>query len=93
MIYEWDAGKAESNLRKHGVTFGEAASAFLDPLAETYPDPASLENENREITIDCTIKGRLVFVSHCERGKRTRIISARVITNRERELYEEGIAS
>ena len=39
MVYEWNAGKAEANLRKHGVSFDEAATVFLDPLALTFPDP------------------------------------------------------
>lgn len=39
MIYEWDPRKAKSNLRRHGVSFDEAASVFLDPLAVTFPDP------------------------------------------------------
>ena len=91
MTYEWDARKAESNRRKHGVAFEEAASVFLDPLAETFQDPGSPTNENREITIGCTLRGRMVFVSHCERGAGIRIISARLVTRAEREEYEKGI--
>ncbi len=52
MTYEWDARKAESNRKKHGVAFEEAASVFLDPLAEIYSDPGSTFSEHREITID-----------------------------------------
>lgn len=64
---------------------------FLDPLAMTFPDPDHSSEEIREITIGCTIKGRLVFVCHCERKGRIRIISARLATRTEREQYEEGI--
>lgn len=39
MIYERDPKKAKANLREHGVSFDEAASVFLDPLAVTFPDP------------------------------------------------------
>jgi len=39
VIYEWDPKKAKANLRKHGMSFEEAATVFLDPLAVTYPDP------------------------------------------------------
>ena len=74
MTFEWDPRKARSNLKKHHVDFDEAASVFLD--ATTYPG---------EITIGYTIKGNLVFVSHCERGTRIRIISARLATRAERE--------
>jgi len=68
MTFEWDARKAAANLRKHGVAFEEAATVFHDPLAMTFPDPDHSEEERREITVGCTIKGRMVFLAHCERG-------------------------
>ena len=92
VTYEWDARKAVANLKKHQIDFEEAASVFLDPLATTYPDPDHSSSERREITIGCTIKRHLVFVSHCERGDRVRIIGARLATGNERKQYEEGIA-
>lgn len=91
MIYEWSAAKAAANRRKHAVTFEDAASVFLDPLAITYPDPSHSAEERREITIGHTRKQEVVFVSHCERGDRIRIISARRATASERKSYEEGI--
>ena len=91
MIYEWDAGKAAANLKKHRVSFEDATSVFLDPLAVTFPDPGHSVEEHREITIGNTIRKELVFVSHCERGKRIRMISARLATRLERRQYEEGI--
>jgi uncharacterized protein len=91
VIYEWNAGKAKANLRKHGVSFEEAATVFLDPIALTFPDPDHSLSEEREITIGNTTGHRVVFVSHCQRGDRIRIISARETTRRERKQYEEGI--
>lgn len=90
MNYEWDAKKAKTNLRKHGVSFEEAATVFLDPLAITFPDPDHSDEEARELTIGSTTKNRVVFVSHCPRGDRTRIIGARRTTRKERKQYEEG---
>ena len=90
MIYEWDPKKAKTNLRKHGVSFEQAATVFLDPLAITFPDPDHSDKEDREITIGLTTKHRVVFVSHCPRGDRTRIIGARRATRKERKQYEEG---
>ncbi|MBM3757501.1 MAG: BrnT family toxin [Acidobacteria bacterium] len=90
---EWDATKARLNETKHGVSFNEAATVFLDPLALTYADPDSSESANREITIGYRIKKHCVFVCHCERGSRLRIISARRVTRAERKHYEEGIES
>ena len=93
VTFEWDARKADANFKKHRVTFEDAAGVFLDPLAMTYVDPDDALRERREITIGCTMKAHLVFVSHCERGKRIRIISARLATRSERRQYEEGIGS
>lgn len=63
MIYEWDTAKATANLRKHKVSFAEAASVFLDPLALTFDDPDHSEEENREITIGVSNKER-ALLSH-----------------------------
>ena len=91
MVYEWDPEKAAANLRKHKVSFAEAASVFLDPLALTFSDPDHSDEEDREITIGSSSKQRALFVSHCERGDRIRIISARRATRKERLQYEQRI--
>lgn len=91
MTYEWDPAKAAANLRKHGVSFAEAASVFLDPMALTFDDPDHSDEEDREITIGVSTKQRVLFESHCVRGDRIRIISARKVTQRERKRYAERI--
>ncbi len=91
MLYEWDPKKARRNLRDHGVAFEEATTVFRDPLAVTYPDPDHSADEDWEITIGNSTGERLLFVSHCLRGGRTRIISARKATRRERNQHEESI--
>jgi uncharacterized DUF497 family protein len=63
------------------VSFGEAATVFLDPLAITFPDSDHSDEEDR-VTIGFTKNHRVVFVSHCRRGDRVRIISARRATRR-----------
>jgi len=93
VTFEWDARKAAANLNKHGVAFEDAATVFLDPLATTFPDPDHPLDEDREITIGYTMKGYLAFVSHCQRGKRIRIVSARRATRTERDHYEKGTGS
>ncbi len=90
-MYEWNAEKAKANFQKHGVSFDEAATVFLDPLALTFPDPSHSAEEEREITIGYTARHQVAFVSHSQRGDRVRIISARKATRRERKQYEEGI--
>jgi hypothetical protein len=89
MDFEWDPEKAESNLEKHGVSFPEAATAFSDSLSLTIPDPDHSEDEDRFILTGITFSGRLVVVSHAERGETIRLISARLATRRERRTYEE----
>jgi hypothetical protein len=90
MDIEWDAVKAANNLHKHGVSFEEASSVFYDPLAVTGADPDHSEAEERLITFGTSPAGRLLVVSHTERGKAIRIISARIATRTERRIYEEG---
>lgn len=86
--FEWDAAKAEANLRKHGVSFEEAATAFSDTLSTTISDPLHSEREARYVLLGRTSTGRLVVVVHVDRGVRVRLISARLATRRERKQYE-----
>lgn len=90
MQFEWDPIKARKNLVKHGVSFDEAASVFHDPLAATGADPDHSEDEERMVTFGMSSAGRLLVVAHTERRNAIRIISARVVTQQERRIYEEG---
>ena len=85
--FEWDPVKAEENLAKHEVSFEEAATATLDPLAVELADEVHAE---RVTTIGMSIRERLLLVVSTERGERTCIISARRAGPSERRLYEEG---
>jgi uncharacterized DUF497 family protein len=89
--FEWDPKKETENIRRHKVTFSEAATVFGDTLSITVPDPDHSEDEDRYIIIGLSQRRRLLMVSHTERGERTRIISARPLTRTEREAYEEEI--
>ncbi len=91
MIYEWDARKAKLNERKHRVSFEEAATVFLDPFALTFDDPDHSIDERRFITLGESDGHRLLFVAHADVAEdRTRIISARKVTRRERHGYQEA---
>ncbi|RMF28024.1 MAG: BrnT family toxin [Chloroflexi bacterium] len=92
MEFEWDPHKADRNLRKHKVSFEEAATVFGDPLSMTVPDPDHSWEEDRYLTVGMSDYGRLLIVAHTEEagGERIRIISARPLTRREREAYEQG---
>ena len=91
MTYEWDPVKAATNVRRHRVTFEEAASVFLDPTALTFRDPDHSQVEEREITIGRSARQRVLFVAHAAREGAVRIISARRATRREQKQYEERI--
>jgi uncharacterized protein len=84
IAFEWDASKAASNRRKHGVSFEEAATSFLDPLAKIFDDPDHVRGEQRLLLVGMSAGTRLLLVVHVERGESVRIISARLATARER---------
>ena len=90
MHFDWDPRKAAANRRKHKVTFEEASTALRDPLSATARDPDHSVDEDRYITFGVSSRGRLLVVSHTERGNVIRIISARVAKTIERQIYEEG---
>ena len=87
--FVWDSEKAAANLRKHGVDFHEAATAFGGPLSITIPDPEHSIGEERWLLLGQSVAGRLLVVAHTERGDEIRIINARPATRRERQTYEE----
>jgi uncharacterized protein len=88
MEFEWDKEKAAGNLKKHKVGFDEASTIFGDTLSKTFADPDHSIDEDRYITIGVSDRGRVLILSHTNRGDRIRIISARVATRRERKTYE-----
>jgi uncharacterized protein len=90
MEFQRDAPKAEANIKKHGVSFDEAASVFLDQLAVSGQDPDHSVGESRYIPFGMSSLGPLLAVSHTHRLGNIRIISARRVTRLERKLYEEG---
>ena len=90
MQFEWDAGKAASNLRKHGISFDEAVTVFADRQALTFADTDHFELEDRSRTYGLSNKGRLLVVIHTERRDNVRIISARRATRYEKGIYTQG---
>ena len=89
MTFEWDSIKAKSNLWKHRVSFEEASTALLDPLSKTDLDPDHSIEEHRFITFGISARQRLLVVSYTEVDGVIRLISARLASRREREIYEE----
>jgi uncharacterized DUF497 family protein len=89
MRFERDGSKAASNVKKHRVSFDEAVTVFYDPRAATFGDPDHSQEESRLITVGYSARGRLLVVSHIERGRATRLISAPRATFRERKRHED----
>ena len=92
--FEWDLAKAISNFAKHGVTFEQAATVFLDPLAITVFDNAHSQIEERWFTVGLEAGGGLLVVVHTFQDQnpniaRVRIIFARTATKQERHVYED----
>lgn len=81
------ATRRKPNLDKHGVSFPEAATVFSDPAA-VYLDDGS--GTDRMVVIGTSLRDRVLYVVHVERGRRDRIISARHATRAERDVYESG---
>jgi len=88
--FEWDASKAASNKRKHGVTFEEAKSVFYDDFAIQFFDDENSENEDRFLLLGRSNQSRVLLICHCEKeaGNIIRVISARKATSKERKLYK-----
>jgi uncharacterized protein len=92
--FTWDPAKATANLSKHGVTFAQAATVFVDALALTVFDEEHSEFEERWFTLGMDSAGKLLAVAHtytvtAPATARVRIVSAREATRHERQQYED----
>ena len=87
--FVWDERKNQSNRRRHGVSFEEARTAFLDENAKVYFDPDHSEAEDRFILLGISLKLRVLVVCHCFREGEgmIRLISARRADKQEEKDY------
>lgn len=90
-MFEWDARKAAANATKHGVTFDDAVTVFVDANALDGPDLAHSEAEPRYLRLGTTADGRVLMVAYTIRRRAhvetIRLISARRASRRERAAY------
>jgi len=91
-VFSWDARKALGNLKKHAVSFEEAATVFSDPEGLDWDDFEHSLSERRSTRIGFSISGRILFVVYTIRrlkneNETIRIISARQATRKERQAY------
>lgn len=94
LVFEWNEGKAKSNLRKHKIGFEEAEAIFNDPFVVTFADEFHSLEEERFISLGLSNVNRILLVVHTETSKNAdvilvRIISCRKATVLERNIYEE----
>ena len=94
--FEWDTGKAKSNVRKHKINFERATTVFRDPNILSIPDEEHSKSEERWLTMGLDENGKLLVISHTFKEfdaavYKIRIISARKVTKSEEIQYEEGI--
>jgi uncharacterized DUF497 family protein len=89
LTFDWDPRKDRANQLKHGVSFDEAKTAFLDEYARIIPDPEHSEDEERFVLLGMSVGLRLLVVCHCYREPEDliRIISARRADKSERREY------
>jgi uncharacterized protein len=87
--FAWDRRKSQSNLVKHGVSFEEAQTVFLDESARLIDDPDHSGEEERFVLLGYSFRARCLIVSHCyrESDSAIRLISARRATAQEEEVY------
>jgi len=91
MEFEWDAGKAQDNLRKHRVDFADAVIALEDENALTIEDPD--HDELRFKTLGMGPAFNILFVVHCVVTEDCiRIISARKADKRETRAYFQDLS-
>lgn len=89
LVFEWNEEKNRTNRRKHGISFEEARSAFLDENARVIPDPEHSEEEDRFVLLGLSASLRILVVCHCYRERESviRIISARKADREEQRQY------
>ena len=94
MFFDWDDSKAQSNKKKHGVSFAEAATAFSDPNAIELFDHKNSDKEDRWILVGLSVKSQVLLVIFLEREEEfIRIISARKAGKEEIDQYFSRVKS
>lgn len=86
--FEWDKWNIGKN-KKHSVEDKESEETFLDPKRLVFKDILHSKVEERFVLIGRTGQERLLYVIFTMRGEKVRIISARDLNRKERNLYEK----
>ena len=89
IVFDWDQWNAQKNEIQHGVSRLEAESAFYDPRHRLFEDlQHAKRNEARYILYGRSLEARVLMVGFTRRGRKIRVITARVASRRERRIYD-----
>ena len=90
--FEWDEAKNAANKKKHGISFEEATTVFLNVPLLVFHDPDHSNEEDRFLAVGISVNNRTLIVVHCESesGNIVRIISARKATKSEQKKFFGG---
>lgn len=87
--FDWDQGNIEKNWIKHKIKAEECEQIFFNKPLIIFPDTRHSENENRFYALGRTIEKKLLFIVFTNRKDKIRIISARKMNNKEKNIYEQ----
>ena len=90
MRIQYDEGKNQKNIRKHGLSFETASIAFDDPSAVVIYDYTHSDSEDRYNLLGA-VGSHILFIVYTARGETIRMISARPATRREKETYYQTL--
>jgi uncharacterized DUF497 family protein len=90
--FDWDEGNLEKNWERHRVPFWEAEEVFFKEPLVVSPDRRHSMAEPRYLALGQTDSARRLFISFTVRGSLIRIISARDMSRKEEQIYEQGKA-
>lgn len=88
--FEWDDGNRDKNWEKHQVSNSDCEEVFFNLPLLLHPDPTHSQTEERYYVLGQTNEGRRLFISFTIRGENLRVISARDMSKRERNFYEQA---
>ena len=90
--FDWDDGNSDKNWRRHGVSNAECEEPFLNQPLLLAEDVGHSQGERRYYALGQTNAGRLRFIAFTIRQDMIRIISARDMSRKEREIYAKASA-
>ncbi len=88
LSFEWDEFNKQKNWSKHKVDYKECEETFSNRPLKTYKDIKHSQSENRFIALGITNNNKILYIVFTIRKDRIRIISARDMSRKERNLYE-----